>query len=71
MDMKKGMIGIIGVIVVIIMFAALLPIVTGVIDDTDATGTTAILLDNLPLFMALGVVVAIIGYSLYHLRGGE
>lgn len=69
-EMKKGILGIIGVIVVLILFGAMMPLLTETIDGAEATGTVATLLDNLPLFMVLGVVIAIIAYALAYLHGG-
>lgn len=63
--------GIIGVVVVLVMFAALLPLVTDTIAETESTGTIATLLSNLPLFLVLGIVLAVIAYALIYLRGGD
>lgn len=71
MNMSKGIMGIIGVVVVLVMFGALLPMVTDTIAITEATGTVGTLLTNLPLFLVLGIVLAVIGYSLVYLRGGN
>ena len=71
MNMSKGIMGIIGVVVVLVMFGALLPMVTDTIAITEATGTVGTLLSNLPLFLVLGIVLAVIGYSLVYLKGGS
>jgi hypothetical protein len=71
MNMSKGIMGIIGVVVVLVMFGALLPMVTDTIAITEATGTVGTLLTNLPLFLVLGIVLAVIGYSLVYLKGGS
>jgi len=62
--------GIIGVIVVLVMFAALLPLVTDTIDQTSSSGTVQMLLDNLPLFLVLGIVLAVIAASIGYLAIG-
>jgi hypothetical protein len=65
---RSGILGIVGIIVVLIMFGALLPLVTQTIDQTEATGTVGLLLDNMPLFLVLGVVLAVIASALVYLK---
>ena len=71
MNMREGIMGIIGVVVVLVMFGALMPMVTDTISLTEATGTIGTLLGNLPLFLVLGIVLSVIGYSMVYLRGGR
>jgi hypothetical protein len=66
-SIREGIMGIIGVVVVLVMFAALLPMVTDTIDQTSATGTVEMLLDNLPLFLVLGIVLSVIAASIGYL----
>ena len=66
-SIRDGIMGIIGIVVVLVMFAALLPMVTDTIDQTTATGTVSMLLDNLPLFLVLGIVLAVIAASIGYL----
>ena len=68
LNIRSGIMGVIGIVVVLVMFAALLPMVTDTIDDTEATGTVAMLLDNLPLFLVLGIVLAVIAGSIAYLN---
>jgi len=72
-SIREGIMGIIGVVVVLVMFAALLPMVTDTIDQTSATGTVDMLLDNLPLFLVLGIVLSVIAASIGYLalRGSD
>jgi len=72
-SIREGIMGIIGVVVVLVMFAALLPMVTDTIDQTSATGTVEMLLDNLPLFLVLGIVLSVIAASIGYLalRGSD
>lgn len=67
-NIRNGIMGVIGIVVVLVMFAALLPMVTDTIDDTEATGTVAMLLDNLPLFLVLGIVLAVIAGAIVYLK---
>ena len=60
-----------GIVVVLVMFAALLPMVTDTIDETESTGTVAMLLDNLPLFLVLGIVLAVIAGAIMYLNQGD
>ena len=66
-NIREGILGIIGVVVVLVMFAALLPLVTDTIDQTSATGTVGMLLDNMTLFLVLGIVLAVIAASIGYL----
>lgn len=66
-NIREGILGIIGVVVVLVMFAALLPLVTDTIDQSSATGTVGMLLDNMPLFLVLGIVLAVIAASIGYL----
>ena len=70
-NIRNGIMGVIGIVVVLVMFAALLPMVTDTIDDTEATGTVAMLLDNLPLFLVLGIVLAVIAGAIMYLNQGD
>jgi len=70
LNIRTGIMGVIGIVVVLVMFAALLPMVTDTIDDTEATGTVATLLDNLPLFLVLGIVLAFIAGAIAYLNRG-
>lgn len=69
-SIRAGIMGIIGVVVVLVMFAALLPLVTDTIDQTSSSGTVQMLLDNLPLFLVLGIVLAVIAASIGYLAIG-
>ena len=71
LNIRTGIMGVIGIVVVLVMFAALLPMVTDTIDQTEATGTVAMLLDNLPLFLVLGIVLAVIAGSIAYLNRGD
>lgn len=66
-NIREGILGIIGVVVVLVMFAALLPLVTDTIDQSSATGTVDMLLHNMPLFLVLGIVLAVIAASIGYL----
>jgi len=66
-NIREGILGIIGVVVVLVMFAALLPLVTDTIDQTSATGTVGMLLNNMPLFLVLGIVLGVIAASIGYL----
>jgi len=68
LNIRSGIMGVIGIVVVLVMFAALLPMVTDTIDETAATGTVAMLLDNLPLFLVLGIVLAVIAGAIVYLK---
>lgn len=68
MNIRNGIMGVIGIVVVLVMFAALLPMVTDTIDQTSATGTVAMLLSNLPLFLVLGIVLAVIAGAIIYLK---
>lgn len=68
---RSGIMGIIGVVVVLVMFAALMPMVADTIDGVSATGTVGMLLDNLPLFLVLGIVLAVIAASIGYLAFRE
>ena len=72
-SIREGIMGIIGVVVVLVMFAALLPMVTDTIDQTSATGTVDMLLDNMSLFLVLGIVLSVIAASIGYLslRGSD
>jgi hypothetical protein len=72
-NIRAGILAIVGIVVVLVMFAALLPMVTETIDNTESTGTVAMLLNNLPLFLVLGIVLAVIAASIGYLalRGGD
>ena len=69
-NIRAGIMGVIGIVVVLVMFAALLPMVTDTIDQTESTGTVAMLLDNLPLFLVLGIVLAVIAGAIMYLNEG-
>lgn len=71
LNIRAGIMGVIGIVVVLVMFAALLPMVTDTIDQTESTGTVAMLLDNLPLFLVLGVVLAVIAGAIMYLNQGD
>ena len=71
LNIRAGIMGVIGIVVVLVMFAALLPMVTDTIDETEATGTVATLLDNLPLFLVLGIVLAVIAGAIAYLNRGD
>ena len=68
LNIRSGIMGVIGIVVVLVMFAALFPMVTDTIDETAATGTVAMLLDNLPLFLVLGIVLAVIAGAIVYLK---
>jgi hypothetical protein len=68
LNIRNGIMGVIGIVVVLVMFAALLPMVTDTIDQTESTGTVAMLLDNLPLFLVLGIVLAVIAGAIVYLK---
>ena len=71
LNIRSGIMGVIGIVVVLVMFAALLPMVTDTIDETESTGTVAMLLDNLPLFLVLGIVLAVIAGAIMYLNQGD
>lgn len=71
LNIRSGIMGVIGIVVVLVMFAALLPMVTDTIDQTESTGTVAMLLDNLPLFLVLGIVLAVIAGAIMYLNQGD
>lgn len=71
LNIRAGIMGVIGIVVVLVMFAALLPMVTDTIDQTESTGTVAMLLDNLPLFLVLGIVLAVIAGAIMYLNQGD
>lgn len=68
LNIRTGIMGVIGIVVVLIMFGALMPMVTDTIDQTEATGTVAMLLNNLPLFLVLGIVLAVIAGAIMYLK---
>ncbi len=67
----KGVVALVGVLVAIILFGALMPLVTDTIDDSTATGTVYTLLSNMPLFLVLGIVIAVIVGALAYLKGAD
>ena len=67
----KGVVGLVGVLVAIILFGALMPLVTDTIDDSSATGTVYTLLSNMPLFLVLGIVIAVIVGALAYLNAAD
>jgi hypothetical protein len=71
MNMKSGIMAIVAVIVMLIVFGALLPLVTETIDTVNADGTIGTLLDNIPLFLTLGVVLTIIIGALVYIKGSD
>ena len=71
LNIRSGIMSVIGIVVVLVMFAALLPMVTDTIDQTESTGTVAMLLDNLPLFLVLGIVLAVIAGAIMYLNQGD
>ena len=60
---KGGLIGnIIGSVVGVIMFVAVaIPVTQDVIDNTTLTGTTSTIVNLLPLFYAIGALLAVVG----------
>lgn len=66
-----GVVALVGVLVAIILFGALMPLVTDTIDGSGATGTTSTLLQNMPLFLVLGIVIAVIVGALAYLKGAD
>lgn len=71
LNIRSGIMGVIGIVVVLVMFAALLPLVTDTIDQTEATGTVAMLLNNMPLFLVLGIVLAVIAGAIMYLNRSD
>jgi hypothetical protein len=67
----KGVVGLVGVLVAIILFGALMPLVTDTIDGSSATGTVYTLLSNMPLFLVLGIVIAVIVGALAYLKAAD
>ena len=67
----KGIVGLVGVLVAVILFGALMPLVTDTIDGSGATGTVYTLMSNMPLFLVLGIVIAVIVGALAYLKGAD
>ena len=67
----QGVVALVGVLVAIILFGALMPLVTDTIDGSGASGTTATLLENMPLFLVLGIVIAVIVGALAYLKAAD
>jgi hypothetical protein len=70
-NIGRGVLGVVGIVIAVIIFAAMLPMVTETIDDQAATGTTGLLLDNIPLFLVLGLVLTAIGAAVMYIKGAE
>jgi heme/copper-type cytochrome/quinol oxidase subunit 2 len=70
-NIKQGVTMIVGVVIGVVVFAAMFPMVYETVDDANATGATATLLDNLPLFLVLGIVLAIIVGALAYISKGS
>jgi Tfp pilus assembly major pilin PilA len=61
---RKGMAGPAGTVIavmiaIIVIVAVALPVVQDVVNDSSATGTTATILDLLPLFLGLAALVTV------------
>jgi hypothetical protein len=70
-NIGRGIMGVIGIVIAVIIFAAMLPMVTETIDDQNATGTVGLLLDNIPLFLVLGIVLTAIAVAVMYIKGAE
>lgn len=57
------------VMIGVVIFAAMIPLVLASIDASGATGTAATLLDYMPLFLAVGLVLAIVFWAIGSLKG--
>jgi len=62
--------GIVRIFGAILVFVSLLPLVVETITDAGATGTEGTLLDYLPLFVTLGLMLMIISWAIGKLQGG-
>lgn len=68
---QKGQFTVIGLIMVVlamIVLGALMPTITQVIHDAKlcVTGTASILLDLVPVFLVIGVIISIVVYATVH-----
>lgn len=64
MKSKSGQIinNVIGAVIAVIMYVAVaIPVTQDIIDNTTLTGTTSTIVNLLPLFLALGALLAVIG----------
>jgi hypothetical protein len=57
------------VMIGVVIFCAMIPLVLSSIDASGATGTAGTLLDYMPLFLAVGLVLAIIFWAVSSLKG--
>ncbi len=69
-NVKGGISMVIGMVVLIIIVGAMMPILVDTIDSANATGTVGTLLDYMPLFVILGVVLAVIVLAVSRIGGG-
>lgn len=70
MIMEK-MKGVVMLVVLVIITGALLPVLITTVDESGATGVEATMLDYLPLFVILGVALALILYAVGWLGKGD
>lgn len=61
---SKGMVGVTGVVIgvmvsIIVIVAVALPVTEDIINSSTSTGTTATILDLLPLFLGLAALVTV------------
>lgn len=70
-SVKAGMSGVIALVVLVIISAAMLPLLTETIADVDADGTVGTLLTYMPLFVVLGIALAVIMYAVGFIGGGK
>lgn len=68
-DQRGSLSSLAGILVGVIVFVALLPVMLQTLAGVEATGTAGTLLQYLPLFIVLGVVLAIIGWAIKPLIG--
>ncbi len=68
-EVKSRISGIVQIFGAIVVFASLTPLLVTTITGSGATGTEATLLNYLPLFLALGIILWIIGWAIGKLSG--